>query len=814
VRRNWLASLALLLALLGLVGGIGAGALWDPHEVSVAELGRRIALNLLGGSGLGVPGADNSVPIRADLGRGELPFTSVAFGFRLLGLSDWAGRLPLALWALAGISAIYSLLVRFWDRRAGLYAALVLSTMPLYFLQARTLLGDAATLASFAIAWSGLTAALFAPSLSSRARVAFTALGGLGLYAGFWCRGPIVSVAVPALAVAFTARLIAPATAWRRALAHGVSLIGVLALVAGVLGMSLASKTGEYSVWVGNALATSSQLFTFDVPLGQLLHAAFPWSAAAPLALALVGARAPEAGPRQAVVVSAALALGLGLAASSWLGSTVGVHVLPAASCYAVLLGAAFVEVEERRLGGPLLGLSVAALALLIGLDLRHFPNKALVGLGLGDIELPESLHDSSGWLWAGGGLALGVAAALCLYEQEPEPGAGPPLPAFQRAEYSGLLTTLQQTWRGNLVLAALVVEAALVGSLLLTAVSERVSVLPQLASFGAFSRKLVAGAAVLVPLLALLPLGALALRDAARLVFRPRLGLSLTRAEAILLVGAAIGGVASLGFYPALSRQVAPKQIIERYRELGRAAEPLGMLGSDSAAIRYRGASGASTFAEPRRAFEWLTRDPAQRRWLLLRRADLPELNAAFRALRGENLPILDARSSEVLLASNRRRPGEPDESPLKGLIHDQPPPLQHPLHAVLGQELEVLGWSLTSPAGKPIASLTPSQTARLTIYYRVRAPIGGAWQSFVHLDGLQRRFNADHELLDGKYPLELWRPGDVLADTTELNLEPHFSPGSYRLYFGLFAGDRRLPVTEGAASDDRIEAGTLQVR
>jgi len=82
------------------------------------------------------------------------------------------------------------------------------------------------------------------------------------------------------------------------------------------------------------------------------------------------------------------------------------------------------------------------------------------------------------------------------------------------------------------------------------------------------------------------------------------------------------------------------------------------------------------------------------------------------------------------------------------------------------------------------------------------------------VHVDGLQRRFNADHELLDGKYPLRLWRQNDVISDTTEVTLGPNFSPGSYRVYFGLFSGDRRLPVTEGRADEDRIVAGTLQVR
>ena len=94
------------------------------------------------------------------------------------------------------------------------------------------------------------------------------------------------------------------------------------------------------------------------------------------------------------------------------------------------------------------------------------------------------------------------------------------------------------------------------------------------------------------------------------------------------------------------------------------------------------------------------------------------------------------------------------------------------------------------------------------------LRVPFSGPWKTFVHIDGLQQRFNADHDPLQGKYPLHLWRQNDVLVDSTLITLEPNFSPGPYRLYFGLFAGDRRLPVTAGPANEDRIVAGTLQVR
>ena len=52
VRRTWLPSVLCLAVAASLFSGVTAGALWDPHELSVAEPARRIALNLLGGSQL------------------------------------------------------------------------------------------------------------------------------------------------------------------------------------------------------------------------------------------------------------------------------------------------------------------------------------------------------------------------------------------------------------------------------------------------------------------------------------------------------------------------------------------------------------------------------------------------------------------------------------------------------------------------------------------------------------------------------------------------------------------------------------------
>src|SRR6185436_15005904 len=72
--------------------------LWAPYELETAELSRRLAVALHGATELALPGANNAVPSLSELGAGQLPFSSVALGFQLFGLRDWAGRLPLALW--------------------------------------------------------------------------------------------------------------------------------------------------------------------------------------------------------------------------------------------------------------------------------------------------------------------------------------------------------------------------------------------------------------------------------------------------------------------------------------------------------------------------------------------------------------------------------------------------------------------------------------------------------------------------------------------------------------------------------------------
>src|SRR4029079_13133334 len=133
-----------------------------------------------------------SLPTLTDLRMGELPFTSMALGFKLLGLRDWTGRLPLAIWGFAGAVALYACFARLVSKKAGLYAATALVTMPLYFIQARTMLGDIVTMAALTMAFCGLVGAMLDRGFWARALWFIVALLGLG--SGYLSRGLLLGV--------------------------------------------------------------------------------------------------------------------------------------------------------------------------------------------------------------------------------------------------------------------------------------------------------------------------------------------------------------------------------------------------------------------------------------------------------------------------------------------------------------------------------------------------------------------------------------------------------------------------------------------
>jgi 4-amino-4-deoxy-L-arabinose transferase-like glycosyltransferase len=820
--------LALGAAVLVLFPVLAKSGIWDPYELDAADLARRIAVRVLGARALEMPNAVNALPTLTDLKMGELPFTSMALGFRLFGLHDWTGRLPLAVWGLVGAAVVFEFLARLVDRRAGIYGVVALVTMPLYFMQARTMLGDVVTMAALAMAFCGLAGAMLEDRGGARgmstAQLGWLAVGAVGLGAGYLSRGAILGVAVPALAVGLAWLVLRGGAAEARPLG-GRDSVGVVALAIGavalVIGIRVLFKTAPeapLSRVLGFALVKTPPVdTTFDLVVRQLGHALFPWSAFLPFAFGRLlrapveaepEARDREIGVRVTLLVGAAVAYGAYAMIAPRTGTLAfsGVPILAAVAAIAILdfergaPGSRALSVGTLLFGGVLLG------------DILREPEKALAAFVVDKPQFPKSFEADGGkkmvLVFA---LFAGVLALTWLEDQPRDWWRGGRAWASERAdEYQDIAAEVARVWQGNLLFGAVVIEAALVGLGAMIFIGRRVGWqqvdrLPKYAADWGVNLWWIA----LVAVLAALPLYWL-VRDA----FRRLVEVSrLPRAGFAVVAALSAGAVQSFAYYPALAAQLSPKEAFESYARLAQHGEPLALLNVRSRAAAYYAGGEVESFSDVNRAFTWLTERPGQRRWVMLKAEDLPKLNSLYRGQAGKNLPILDGRSSQILLASNVLG-DRPNESWLSQVVLDEAPSPANRLDAQFEDQLEVLGWEVADRKGHVVDSVIPATPYHLRTYYRTVKPITGTWKAFVHIDGQQRRFNGDHNVLDGKYAMNLWRPGDVVVDDLPFQLEPNFTPGDYTVYFGFFTGDTRFRVTRGPNQENRVIAGAIHVR
>ncbi len=125
-----LVGLGLPIALLGL----GSPALYDPHESLYAEVAREMVVR---GDWL-TPQLNGT----RYLDKPPLFYWLIASAYMLLGVSEFAARLPIALAGLGGILVTWGIGQRLFDNRAGVLAGLVLTTSVGYFVFSRQLLPD------------------------------------------------------------------------------------------------------------------------------------------------------------------------------------------------------------------------------------------------------------------------------------------------------------------------------------------------------------------------------------------------------------------------------------------------------------------------------------------------------------------------------------------------------------------------------------------------------------------------------------------------------------------------------------------------
>jgi 4-amino-4-deoxy-L-arabinose transferase-like glycosyltransferase len=815
--------LVLVLSCVTLAIPIAGYGIWDPHELRSIDLARRIAVHWFGGSGLELDGVTNALPSRGEVDRGELPFSSIAVGLRLFGLSAWAGRLPLCAWGMLGLVATYALDARLADRVAAALSVLVLATMPLYFVQARTMLGDGVTMASTALALSGLALSIF-DARPVLVRLLWLGVGLGGLVAGGLTRGLLLGVAVPALGVGlgFLVARLTGAVSHERvsgAIGAGVLAIGAIASVLGLVLLGRAIDAPEhYFAALGFAYSPPVNAPTFDAVIHQLGHGLFPWSAVLPAAFARLSLSVRAEGASGAVVgLRATLVMMVAVAVTAWGGLAPFAGVLPfgAVAPLAVVVALVLRDFDLDAPASRTFGLFALAVALLLLIDFKNFPEELLSVFGIAGLKFPESFRDVGARFMAAGTLGSFIVLFFSTAERRNQAAR-----IFDYEEYLGWFRTLRDLWNGNLLFGLLVVEAAALGFLAFDLIGQHVTALERFVTQSELLRPLALFGFLIIPALVALPVMVMGARDVLRSLDRLRaspisLGLVPRRGSLGALGVILLGTSLSLVYYPALADQLSPQESYEAFRRFAKPGEPLGTIGASSSLATYYAGRGVVSFRGQEEAYRWLL-EPGGRRFLVLRADDLAGLNSRYRArVSGKsNLPVLDAHSSEILLVSNQLRPGERSDNPLDAYLLREAPRPTRQLDANLGEKLDVLGWDVTDLDDRPVRDVVPSRRYRFVIYYRVVARISGAWETFVHIDGFQRRFNGDHKTLDGRYAFALWQVGDFIADRHEIELEPNFTPGTYQVYFGLYSGSRRLAVKRGAHHEDRVQGGPLVVR
>src|SRR4051794_10244910 len=168
------------MALLVILGGLllylpfaGSYGLWDPWETHYAEVARQMThrgdyISLWWPGSPRDPDVFWSKPVLsfwlmslamriAGIGLPGGPASEMALGHR----AEWAARVPFCLMGVLGVYAVYLVTSRFVSRRAGVLAAVVTATAPMYSLVARQAMTDMAFVGPMSMALALGALALF-----------------------------------------------------------------------------------------------------------------------------------------------------------------------------------------------------------------------------------------------------------------------------------------------------------------------------------------------------------------------------------------------------------------------------------------------------------------------------------------------------------------------------------------------------------------------------------------------------------------------------------------------------------------------------
>lgn len=106
----------------------------------------------------------------------------------------------------------------------------------------------------------------------------------------------------------------------------------------------------------------------------------------------------------------------------------------------------------------------------------------------------------------------------------------------------------------------------------------------------------------------------------------------------------------------------------------------------------------------------------------------------------------------------------------------------------------------------GLPSVALVPGDVLPVQIEWQTNKKLEEEATVFLHLVDKQGRIvtQLDQPPFGGRFPLPVWRPGEVMRDEYLLSLPSDLAPGSYTLRVGLYTPNGRLALSSRSAGSD----------
>lgn len=737
---------AVVVALFVILPFLGSFGFWEPQEITVADEARKVAKD--GGW--------------SEAGKTHPPLTTwlIATSIRIFGVNELAARLPLALFGILGIVATMCLAWRVASARAGLFAAVVLVSSPLFLFQSRQLTSDVVSATCAVAAVLGLVGLCWPRGGTYRVPwlVGDAALALIALILGFFASGLVLGVIVPvagvgiAAAVAVVGRYADAEEASgdagdRRALrlqhtifaaACGAVVVALLVVVFMAVFDWETAKAGQWQIGGETLVADKKYVAllggtwrpgdppaaaTFDWVIDQLAFGMFPWSAIAPIALLRLAWPGNGAGRRDRGSFGAVAILAWTAAAyliSALFVRKVGELRFAAVAGVAVAVGMYLDDLlrqkaEDRPTPGmPLAALFILAATLQLARDIVAFPDELASVHVLKSIKHPAEMKP-----WLRGIAVIGfLVAAACLVATAMR-GAGP----------------------------------------------------------GEERRRWVARGAIWGT-------GGLAL---------------------------ILGVYVSFVYTPKLSQHFSYRNLFESYFDHRTGSEPLGVMGIAGSGPEYYARGPFERLASLAQLNEFLKKDT---RVFAITPAD--KLCAVHQAAgqNGFSYHVLDNRNSRFLLLTNRLAGKEKDENPLMRAFQKTPPDkVARPVNANFEEKIELIGVDMPD-------AVEHGDKFKMTLWFKVLERPTTNYKILLHFDGIGARFQGDHEPIEGRCGTTYWQPGDYVRDEVWVTAGEMTNPrGTYEVYTGFFTGGggqwKNMNVVSGPkGADNRVPLGKIRVR